>query len=384
MDWNERNRKLSFYNFYRRYLCKASSSIDEAMIPKLNRPLDFTAYERVAIACVLTQTISKLSIVNRGINLTSKSAVAALMPLDEEKVPMEIRFKNHILDKLYDERTLQPLRECFKAMSNAKLATDIEVIRCAVEICFVELQTLSRFDRFAKFILAEYREARDEFALLKNFSANADRLAALNEQLSACRANGQRSIADLDDEIFRLTTECEDFKKKHALENRMVKRWEETRQEQCEAIFEHELRELEMRKMMNEVKTDGELLAINELRSFYRMKCEKLEGSIASWERRYETEKSFLDEQIQIALDNIEDVGSKYTLIRGWHEERDAFIENYRLQQRQLEARRKHEARQCQAAIQIQAWWRGMMVRKQLGPYRPKKKSKKSKSDKKK
>lgn len=384
MDWNERNRKLSFFNFYRRYLYKASSTINDTLNPKLDQPLDFNAYERTAIGCVLTQTMTKLNIVNCGVYLTSKNAVQTLLPLNEEKVPMEVRFKNHILDKLYDERTLQPLRECFKAISNAKLASDIDILRRAIEICFTEFQTLGRFDRFAKFILAENREARDEYKLLKSFSANAQQLAALNDQLSTCRVNGQQSIAKLDDEIFHLTAECDDFKTKHAMENRMVAIWEETRQEQCEAIFEHELRELEKRKTMNEEKIDGEMLVINELRSFYQMKCEKLESSIASWSRRYEMEKKFLDEQIQIALDNIEDVRSKYTLIQKWHEEREAFIENYRLEQKQLEARRKHEARQCQAAIQIQAWWRGTMVRKQLGPYRPKKKGKKNKNEKKK
>lgn len=355
------------------------------MIPKLNQPLNFTAYERAAIVSVLKQTISKLCIVNHGINLTSKSAELAMLPVpfEEEKPSMDVRFKNHMLDKLYDERTLQPLRDCFKAISNEKLATDIEVIRSVVEIGFAEFQKLSRFDRFAKFIIAQNHEARDELALLKNFSANNDRLAELIEQLTACRVNGQRKIAELDDEIFDLTTECDDLKTKHAMENRMVERWEETRQEQCEAIFEHESRELDKRKSMNEQKADGEMLAINELRSFYRMKCEKLERSIASWQRRYEAEKFFLDEHIQIALDHIEDVRSKYTLICSWYEERDAFIENYRMEQKQLEARRKHEARQCQAAIQIQAWWRGTMVRKQLGPYRPKKKIKKNKNDKK-
>jgi IQ domain-containing protein G len=35
-------------------------------------------------------------------------------------------------------------------------------------------------------------------------------------------------------------------------------------------------------------------------------------------------------------------------------------------------------------AIRIQAWWRGVMVRRQLGPFKPKKKSAKSKKKEKK
>lgn len=385
MDWNKRNQNLSFYNFYRRYLSNASSRFDQVW--QLDQPLAFSAYERMAIACVLKETLLKLGIVSKGVKLAGKSIASpsvALASIDERKIPMNIRFKNHILDKLYDERTLQPMRECFKAMSNAKLSTDIEVICSAVQICFSEFQTLNQFDRFATFILAENREACDEFILLRNFSVNADQLASLNEQLNAFRQKGQQTIDALNEEIFHLTTECEDSRTKHIMENRMVAKWEETRQEQCDAIFEHEIRRLENRRTKIVEKSDTEMVAINGLRTFYRLNCEKLENSISNWRRRYETERKFLDDEIRVAVENIEDVQSKYALISNWHRERDAFIENYRTEQKELETRRKHEARQCQAAIQIQAWWRGTMVRKQLGPYRPKKKSKKNKNEKRK
>lgn len=155
-------------------------------------------------------------------------------------------------------------------------------------------------------------------------------------------------------------------------------------QEQVDAVFNHELKTLYQARDDYEEKTENELIAINEIMAFYRAKCTKLEETIKSWQRRYEAERIQLDEQIKHTEETIEDVKSKYELIRSWYEKREQFIEEYYIEQKQLEEIRKIEAGQRAAAIRIQAWWRGTMVRKQLGPYRPKKKSKKPKAGKKK
>lgn len=36
------------------------------------------------------------------------------------------------------------------------------------------------------------------------------------------------------------------------------------------------------------------------------------------------------------------------------------------------EIQREYEKKMTNSAIIVQAWWRGMLCRKQLGPYRPK------------
>lgn len=151
-----------------------------------------------------------------------------------------------------------------------------------------------------------------------------------------------------------------------------------------DAVFNHELKTLYQSRDDYEEKTERELIVINEIMAFYKAKCTKLEESIKYWQRRYETEQMQLDEEIKHTEKTIQDVKSKYELIRSWYEEREQFIEEYYIEQKQLEEIRKIEAGQRASATRIQAWWRGTMVRKQLGPYRPKKKSKKPKTGKKK
>lgn len=53
------------------------------------------------------------------------------------------------------------------------------------------------------------------------------------------------------------------------------------------------------------------------------------------------------------------------------------FIDTYLAEQEALRRRKEHEDHVRRSAIRMQAWWRGVMVRRKLGPYRPEEKKKK-------
>lgn len=379
MDWNKRNELLSFYKTYMEYLSKAQNKLTEEEHRQLREPLLLSPFEKAAVISILKETISKISVVNLGFD--GKNSIVELPP---SKPPMHIRFKEPIIDRLYNEETLEPLRECFKAMSISKLQTDIEVIRCAVGICYKDLQESGRFRKFADFILCENREAYDEFNLLKTYCENTEKMEELQKEQKRNRQINEDLLKKLDDDLFCLQTECEEKEKTNRLEVNMVKKWENARQEQVDAVYNHELKKLHQERDDYEEKTEKELIAINEIMAFYRTKCAKLEESIELWQQRYETERKDLDEQIKHTEETIEDVISKHEHIRSCFEKRERFIEEYYIEQKELEEIRKIEEGQHAAAVRIQAWWRGTMVRRQLGPYRPKKKSKKPKAGKKK
>lgn len=379
MEWSKRNELLAFYKNYMDYLSKAQNKLTEEDQKRLREPLLLSPFEKAAIISILKETISKLSVVNHGYD-----GKHSIIECPAAKPPMNVRFKEPILDKLYDVNTLQPLHECFEAMSINKLETDIEVIRCALETCCKDLEEFGSFHKFADFIFGENREAYDEYNLLSMYCENVEKLEELQKERKQNRRQNEELIEKLDANLFRLKTECENKEKTNRLEENMVKKWENARQEQVDAIFNHELKKLHQSRDNYEEKSERELIVINEIMAFYREKCKKLEESIESWQHRFETEKHDLDEQITHTEETIVDVKSKYESIRSCYETREKFIEEYYIEQKQLEAIRKIEQGQRAAAVHIQAWWRGMMVRKQLGPYRPKKKSKKPKTGKKK
>lgn len=379
MDWNKRNAQLTFYKMYMEFLLKARNKLDEDDRQTLKQPLELSPFEKSAIVSILKETISKIVVVNRGFE--EKSSIVEL-PIS--KPPMHIRFQEPNLDKLYNKETLEPLQECFKTMSICKLETDIDVIRRALEMCCKDIEEIGSFRDFVEFIFCENREAYDEYNLLKTYCENIKRKDELQKELKQNRQQNEAVIAKLDEELFNLKTDCENKEKTNRLEESMVKKWENARQEQVDAVFNHELKHLYQARDDYEEKTERELIAINEIMAFYRAKCSKLEDSIKSWQQRYETERTDLDEKIKHTEATIEDVKSKYEQIRSLYEEREQFIQQFYIEQKQLQEIRRIEAGQRASAVRLQAWWRGTMVRKQIGPYRPKKKSKKPKAGKKK
>lgn len=404
MDYNKRNIQITFYKSYMEYLSKARNKLDEDDYQRLKQPLSLSQFEKSALVSVLKETISQITVVNNA----SDAKIIELPTLK----PMNVRFNKPIIDRFYNEETLEPLRECFKAMSISKLESDIEVIRFALDICCKDIQEIGGCRNFAEFIYNENREAHDEYCLLKAYCENIERLEELHKWLKSNRQKNEALIAKLDENLSDLKIECENREKTNRLEANMVKKWETARQEQVDAVFNQELKTLYQSRDDYEEKTERELIVINEILAFYRTKCTKLEELIKSWQERYEAERIELDEKIKHTEENIEDVKSKYELIRSQYEQREQFIEEYYIEtqyipiicvliypffplffvinpryyieQRQLEEIRKIEAGKRAAATRIQAWWRGTMVRKQLGPYRPKKKSKKPKTTKKK
>lgn len=53
------------------------------------------------------------------------------------------------------------------------------------------------------------------------------------------------------------------------------------------------------------------------------------------------------------------------------------FIDTYLAEKEALEKEKELQECMQKSAIKIQAWWRGVMVRRKLGPYRPMEKKKK-------
>lgn len=362
-DWRET---------YKTFLLENSADLDVKK-REWKRLLKLTSYEKTIILSILKQTTFKLGIINHGTKLK------VLVPDECTKPSMNERFKEPIMDKLYDEKTLEPLRECFDVMTETKLTNDIEQIRLALEMFWAELTTENRFETFANYLLNECQEAHDEYLLIENFRQKTSFLQNLTEKLKELRHKSATETERLDERLFQLKTECDDRRTKMKMESNLISKWERGRQEQTQAIFNHENQILIKKQTKVTMDTDRESIAINELRTFYNLKCENLNRLIREWKKCFAEEKKNLDQQINETRENVAQVKEKHENIRKLYEERDAFIRDYRAEQMIRKIQRELEAKQCAAAVRLQAWWRATMVRKQLGPYRQRKKSKKPK-----
>ena len=88
-------------------------------------------------------------------------------------------------------------------------------------------------------------------------------------------------------------------------------------------------------------------------------------------------------EKKQSELDSLKsmkasDLARLQELTQTYHEY-SKVVQEDKVEKERLRREAERELEELKACVKVQAWWRGIMVRRQLGPYRIKKKGKKGK-----
>ncbi|XP_026669378.1 dynein regulatory complex protein 9 [Ceratina calcarata] len=156
-----------------------------------------------------------------------------------------------------------------------------------------------------------------------------------------------------------------------------VTEWEKTRYEQSSLRRDMEIEKFE--KILNERRTreKNQLTVHGELTKFLILDTAAIEERTREWEERYVGEKEAYKKEILRLRIEIETVQKKLDELEQEYRCNQEFIDAYLAEKEAVERARERRERMEKSAIKIQAWWRGVMVRRKLGPYRPAEKKKK-------
>lgn len=364
MDGVKEPSDIRYHNTYLNYLTSAiNAGKNQSRVDDTIEPL--TEYEKSVFVSILSDMVHQLGILNGG----KLSAEPKTIP----KKSMKARFNRPILADLYDERTLRPFGEALQAICEIKVENDLAMMRELLDKCRKELKLTGTFEILSDFVASKQREACDEYELIRIYMKNSTIANELYEKWRSIENSGRDHSAELE---YRFDSEAErtELKRMHSMEQNMVKKWEDSRLEQVTDVFDKEIKRLENENSTLCRKTMDDSMTMERLKVFNDCKYNKIEALIVYWTERCAVEKNVLGEEIKRTKSQIKTVWTKYETLRDSYREREAFIENYRSEQKMLEKQRQQESKKRNAALYIQAWWRGIMVRKQLGPYRPKKK----------
>lgn len=353
-----------FYANYMEYLSEDTLTPIDGETRESHHTSELNSFQRAASIHVLKLTICALNLLNDNRNCVQGA--------DDDKLPSS----KSIESELQDDHKQGSTNECFIAMNKARFEADITAICCALQICLEEVQ---KHDGSQLMHTQQYEDT-ETCGFLKPHIENVRILIELSNQLKNNKRNAKEIISDLHEKLLR--SEIGD--KQESAAGDMTEKWENAREEQFKEIFAHGQENAAMTYNDLERRLERELIATREVKNFYQKKCERLENLVKHWVHRYEAERRELDMKVERLQEEIKQITDEKNTIRQLYDERETLIQNYFAEQKLLQERRELEAKQCAAAIKIQSWWRGTMVRKQLGPYRPKKKGKKGKNTKKK
>ncbi|XP_014215453.2 IQ domain-containing protein G [Copidosoma floridanum] len=213
-------------------------------------------------------------------------------------------------------------------------------------------------------LLARARGLLDKFHQMRRNVAKEREERAKEDRL--CKA-----------ELLRLRNEKERLGVLSGRESEYVDAWLDSRQEQRSLEAEITRHRLTEGLRLCEARESNERLVTRELSAFIRLSIEENEKAAATWTERKSAETKQYEREIYKLREEIERKRSALEELRREYCSRRDFIDSC-LAEQEAERRRAEleEHRRCRA-IEIQAWWRGVMVRRKLGPYRPEEKRRK-------
>lgn len=242
--------------------------------------------------------------------------------------------------------------------------------------------TLSELSNQGSFqtLVEAVRNERDKKARLQETIHKEEqgrkRVRALQRQLLEVKREKEVEVQQRNEMIAHLKDQLQEMKAKTNMEGKYMKKCADVGVSQTQKRCS--VSEKEMKDEIDELKrkTDEEERVNAEIESFLRTHTERLQKMVEHWMEKYEADVDQKQKELDILkASKAKDLERLQELTRLYAEYEQVVVED-RVEKEKARRKAEQEAMELRAAIKVQAWWRGIMVRKGLGAYSKKKKKK--------
>ncbi|XP_055549806.1 dynein regulatory complex protein 9 isoform X2 [Wyeomyia smithii] len=350
-----------------------SSTYDSPSGSRNGTKTRFSVIESAIINSVIEETIFKLIIVNMEDDQSSAAVTV--------KPPMHVRF-----DPSYKNRTLnenQTVEVAMGMMIMVKLKNDISSLRKLLADTHVEMAEQGTFETLQTFMDIDIQSEREEHQLIRDSILNEKTLKKFQARLDGETKERKATLNQLNDEIFDLETKIQETRIENDVKSRLVHKWESTRHEQAQIVIESKENDLIQCSKETSNNIERELRLKSEIDVYINYCIGLINEKITFWMDKYQKEIKAFDSDIMRHKEHIAELKVKYEEMVILYKHREKEIKICAESKKEREKQMAFADKQMRSAIKIQAWWRGTMVRKGLGPFKKKKKSKPPKASKK-
>ncbi|XP_063298928.1 dynein regulatory complex protein 9 [Pelobates fuscus] len=200
----------------------------------------------------------------------------------------------------------------------------------------------------------------------------------LQKQLEEIRKEKEVELQNRNELIAHLNDQLQETIAKTNIDNKYAKKDTELQisqtQKRCSISETNLLQEIET----IQIKTDEEIRAHLDIENFQRQHLQELEAKLEHWMEKCDKDAERKEDEIQsMKKARDKDLALLQTLAERYKEYERVITED-RLEKEKARQEKRQAQLELDSTIKIQAWWRGMMVRKGLGAFK-KAKSKKGK-----
>jgi len=267
-------------------------------------------------------------------------------------------------------------RNKFVQDANQKVQVDRRFLFNILEKTLEEIKEKQSFHTLVDAVKQERDKKQEIQSIVAREEESRKTVRQLQRSIIENKKEQETEVQKRNELIAYLKDQLQEMKAKTTMESKYIKKDAELRvicsQKKCiqsEDALKDEINDLNK-------QIESESRCNSEIESFLRTHHSLLEEKVEHWMEKYDNDV----EAKQAELDALKstkatDLTRLQELTQRYHEY-SRVVQEDRAEKERLRKEAERELEEFRACVGIQSWWRGVMVRKQLGPYKPKKKGK--------
>ncbi|XP_073929472.1 dynein regulatory complex protein 9 isoform X2 [Castor canadensis] len=229
-------------------------------------------------------------------------------------------------------------------------------------------------------LLQALNEERDSkihfFDVIAREEKGKKQIRSLQKQLINVKKERQAEVQSRNEYIAHLKDQLQEMKAKTNLENQYMKKNTELQisqtQKKCNKAEELLLEEIEKLRM----KTEEENRIHMEIEVFLRKEQQKLEEKLEFWMEKFDKDTEAKQNELNaLQAAKASDLAHLQDLAKMIREYEQVIIED-RIEKEKTRKKIQQDDLELKSIIKLQAWWRGTVIRKEIGSFKMPKKEK--------
>ncbi|XP_008568930.1 PREDICTED: IQ domain-containing protein G [Galeopterus variegatus] len=314
------------------------------------------------------KSLDKLPMVSTALKMTSP-----FLPNEGPKLPEISQGGQFAMEfnKMQDLVFKKPTRQTIMTMETLKkIQIDRQFLSDVIANTMQELQDSGTFTNLLQALSKERENKKHFYDVIAREEKGRKQIKSLQKQLINVKKERQFEVQSRNEYIAHLKDQLQELKAKTNLENGYMKRNTELQiaqtQKKCNKTEELLLEEIEKLRM----KTEEENRIHTEIEMFLRKEQQKLEEKLEFWMDKFDKDTEMKQNELNaLKAAKASDLSHLQDLAKMIREYEQVIIED-RLEKERSRKKAEQFLLELKSAIKLQAWWRGTMVRKEIGGFR--------------
>nr|XP_008171946.1 dynein regulatory complex protein 9 isoform X1 [Chrysemys picta bellii]XP_042699852.1 dynein regulatory complex protein 9 isoform X1 [Chrysemys picta bellii]XP_042699853.1 dynein regulatory complex protein 9 isoform X1 [Chrysemys picta bellii]XP_042699854.1 dynein regulatory complex protein 9 isoform X1 [Chrysemys picta bellii] len=239
-----------------------------------------------------------------------------------------------------------------------------------------EMQISGTFQSLLQAVRREEERKSNFYTTITREEEGRKEIKSLQKRLQDVKKEKELELQNRNEMIAYLKDQLQEMKAKTDMESRYLKKDTELQvyqtQKKCSNSESDLFNEIETLR----IKNDEEIRVHVEIENFLRQQQMKLEEKLEYWMEKYEKDTEAKQQELNtLKASKANDLAALQELAKQCQLFEQVIIED-RVEKEAARRKVEQDALELKSVKKLQAWWRGTMVRHNIGPYKALKKSK--------